>query len=81
MPYKRVIFWRHHTTQHFAPKSAGWKIFDTYVVSIMLFSIRYTNMVRSLHLALGLTAITYEKLQPGVLNCCISSENIGDIMS
>jgi len=47
----------------------------------MLVSIRYTNMVGNLHLALGLTAITYEKLQLGVLNCCVSMENIGDIMS
>jgi hypothetical protein len=47
----------------------------------MLFSIRHTSMVGNLQLALGLTAITYEQLQLGVLNYCISSEIIGYIMS
>jgi hypothetical protein len=34
--------------------------------------------VGNLRLALGLTAITYEQSQLGVLNYCISSENTGD---
>jgi hypothetical protein len=45
---------------------------------VMLSPFVCKNMVGDLHLAVGLTAITYEQSHLGVLNYSVSSENIGD---